>query len=146
MFTWIKRNLVLNFKCTWFLQMKQIFIRIPQLQMSNTSVSIMLYKYYITFRWCMKLTVFITDKWKCIKACTGRIIPQTLHEYSGRNEFINEAELEARLCVYRSYNAWWRHQMETFPRYWPFVRGIHRSPTQRPVTRSFDVFFDLRLK
>ena len=24
--------------------------------------------------------------------------------------------------------AWWRHRMETFPRYWPFVRGIHRSP------------------
>ena len=21
----------------------------------------------------------------------------------------------------------WRHGMETFPRYWPFVRGIHRS-------------------
>ena len=35
----------------------------------------------------------------------------------------------------------WKH----FPRYWPFVRGIHRGPTQRPVTRSFDVFFDLRL-
>ena len=34
-----------------------------------------------------------------------------------------------------------------FPRYWPFVRGIHRfpvnSPSQRPVTRNFDVFFDL---
>ena len=32
--------------------------------------------------------------------------------------------------------------------YWPFVRGIHRSPVncphKRPVTRSFDVFFDLR--
>ena len=27
-----------------------------------------------------------------------------------------------------------------FPRNWPFVRGIHRSPTL-----SFDVFFDLRL-
>ena len=24
--------------------------------------------------------------------------------------------------------SWWRHQTETFPRYWPFVRGIHRSP------------------
>ena len=24
--------------------------------------------------------------------------------------------------------SWWRHQMETFPRYWPFLRGIHRSP------------------
>ena len=35
----------------------------------------------------------------------------------------------------------WKH----FPRNWPFVRGIHRFPTQRPVTRSFDVFFDLRL-
>ena len=32
----------------------------------------------------------------------------------------------------------WKH----FPRYWPFVREF---PTQRPVTRSFDVFFDLCL-
>ena len=38
----------------------------------------------------------------------------------------------------------WKH----FPRYWPFVRGIHRSgefPAQKPVARSFDVFFDRRL-
>ena len=27
---------------------------------------------------------------------------------------------------------WWRHQMETFPRYWPFVRVIHRSPVNSP--------------
>ena len=37
----------------------------------------------------------------------------------------------------------WNH----FPRYWPFVRGIHRwpvnSPHKGPVTQSFDVFFDL---
>ena len=26
--------------------------------------------------------------------------------------------------------SWWRHQMETFPRYWPFVRGIPRSPVK----------------
>ena len=32
----------------------------------------------------------------------------------------------------------WKH----FPRYWPFVRGI---PSQRPVTRSFDVIYDLCL-
>ena len=24
-------------------------------------------------------------------------------------------------------NSWWRHQMKTCPRYWPFVRGINRS-------------------
>ena len=27
---------------------------------------------------------------------------------------------------------WWRHQMQPFPRYWPFVRGIHRSPVNSP--------------
>ena len=41
----------------------------------------------------------------------------------------------------------WKH----FPHYWPFVQGIHwwlvigELPSQRPVKRSFDVFFDLRL-
>ena len=39
--------------------------------------------------------------------------------------------------------------MEHFSRNWPFVRGIHRrpvnSPHEWPVTRSFDVFFDLCL-
>ena len=37
----------------------------------------------------------------------------------------------------------WKH----FPRYWPFVRGIHPSPvnflTKRPVKQSSDVFFGL---
>ena len=27
---------------------------------------------------------------------------------------------------------WWRHDMKTFLRYWPFVRGIHRSPVNSP--------------
>ena len=27
---------------------------------------------------------------------------------------------------------WWRHQWKLFPRYWPFVRGIHRSPVNSP--------------
>ena len=36
----------------------------------------------------------------------------------------------------------WKH----FPRYWPCVRVIHRwiPLRKRPLTRSFDVFFDLR--
>ena len=29
---------------------------------------------------------------------------------------------------------WLRHQMETFPRYCPFLRGIHRSPVNSPHT------------
>ena len=39
----------------------------------------------------------------------------------------------------------WKH----FPRYWPFVWGIHRSPVNSPhkwpVSRSLDDFFDLSL-
>ena len=31
-----------------------------------------------------------------------------------------------------NWNTWWRHQMKHFPRYWPFVRGIHRSPVNTP--------------
>ena len=31
-----------------------------------------------------------------------------------------------------SSTRWWRHQMETFPRYWPSVRGIRRSPVNSP--------------
>ena len=28
--------------------------------------------------------------------------------------------------------SWWHQQMESFPRYWSFVRGIHRSPVNSP--------------
>ena len=50
--------------------------------------------------------------------------------------------------VYQSSKAWWRHQMETFSALLAIcaenspVPG--EFPTQRPVTRSFDVHFDLR--
>ena len=56
-----------------------------------------------------------------------------------------------RHCWHQRLSLWqhddvikWKH----FPRYWPFVREITAPgefPTQRPVTRSFDFFFDLRL-
>ena len=32
-----------------------------------------------------------------------------------------------------------------FPHYWPFVQVTGEFPAQRPVTQSFDVFFDLCL-
>ena len=43
---------------------------------------------------------------------------------------------------------WWRHQMETFSGLLATCAGNSPVPgefsTQRPVTRSFDVYFDLR--
>ena len=45
--------------------------------------------------------------------------------------------------------AWWRHQMETFSALLAICAGnspvTGEFPAQRPVTRSFDVFFDLCL-
>ena len=45
--------------------------------------------------------------------------------------------------------SWWRHQVETFSSLLALCTGnspvTGEFPTQRPVTRSFDVFFDLRL-
>ena len=44
--------------------------------------------------------------------------------------------------------AWWRHQMETFSALLAICAGnspvTGEFPARRPVTRSFDVFFDLR--
>ena len=46
-------------------------------------------------------------------------------------------------------STWLRHQMETFSVLLDFRAGnspvTDEFPTQRPVTRSFDIFFDLRL-
>ena len=47
------------------------------------------------------------------------------------------------------HGTWWRHQMETFSALLAICAGNSpvpgEFPAQRPVTRSFDVFFDLRL-
>ena len=47
------------------------------------------------------------------------------------------------------YPAWWRHQMETISALLAICAGNSpvpgEFPAQRPVTRSFDVFFDLCL-
>ena len=46
-------------------------------------------------------------------------------------------------------DSWWRHQMETFSALLAICAGNSPAsgefPAQRPVTRSFNVFFDLRL-
>ena len=45
--------------------------------------------------------------------------------------------------------SWWRHQMETFSALLDLCVGnspvTGEFPSQRPVTQSFDIFFDLRL-
>ena len=49
----------------------------------------------------------------------------------------------------KNCTAWWRHQMETFSALLAICAGNSpvpgEFPAQRPVTRSFGAFFDLRL-
>ena len=63
--------------------------------------------------------------------------------------------LSRELCEYHGqkvpvmFLTWWRHLMETFSVLLALCAGnspvTSEFPSQRPVTRSFDVFFDLRL-
>ena len=53
------------------------------------------------------------------------------------------------VLLYDLHISWWRHQMETFSALLAICARNSPVPgeflAQRPVTRSFDVFFDLRL-
>ena len=55
---------------------------------------------------------------------------------------------QARRCFWID-SSWWRHQMETFSALLALCAGNSpvsgEFPAQRPVTRSFGVFFDLHL-
>ena len=81
-------------------------------------------------------------------------------------DYIEEINLKNSICWYAFYASGWqlKHSyllhpsfsrddvinLNPFPRYWPFVWGINRSPVNFPphkgtATQNFDVFFDLRL-
>ena len=58
--------------------------------------------------------------------------------------------LQTRQSTHATWRiSWWRHQMETFSALLTICAGnspvTGEFPAQRPVTRSFDVFFNLRL-
>ena len=53
--------------------------------------------------------------------------PSTLRESAGPREPTYHLHWRKFCCC-----SWWRHQKKHFPRYWPFVRGIHRWPVNTP--------------
>ena len=58
-------------------------------------------------------------------------------------------KFELFAMIYQLKFSWWRHQTEAFSTLLALCEGnipvTGRLPSQRPVTRSFAVFFDLRL-
>ena len=59
------------------------------------------------------------------------------------------AQIFYAICNQGEYGPWWCHQMETFSALLALFAGnspvTGEFPAQRPVTWSFDIFFDLRL-
>ena len=62
--------------------------------------------------------------------------------------FISKTEIHVG-ALQLTYAQLWRHQMETFSALLAICEGSSpvpgEFPSQRPVARSFDVFFELRL-
>ena len=64
--------------------------------------------------------------------------------YSADSNYLPSSQFKDTWCMI----SWWRHQMEAFSALLDLCVGnspvTGGFPTQRPVTQSFDVFFDLR--
>ena len=88
--------------------------------------------------WCYPwVRIFLIQKyWKLIH------VPLRT---SPSEEWINDRADDERIHVWlqqthflitalRLLSPWWRRQMKHFPRYWPSVQGIHRSPMNSPHT------------
>ena len=69
--------------------------------------------------------------------------------YGGREYNMNLETSNIRVANARKYISWWHHEMETFSASLAICAGnspiTGEFPTQRSLTRSFDVFFHLRL-
>ena len=82
-----------------------------------------------------------TTKQSTTKTC-AYILGYTVWRHEHRQEMRTVHTGAATSCDLRHDDV---IKWKDFPRYWPFVRGIPGEfPTQRPLTRSFDVYFDLR--
>ena len=80
------------------------------------------------------------------------VIARVYRLYNDQDDIQAERLGSDSLCFIPTHSLkriWWRHQMETFSALLALYAGnlpvTDEFPSQRPVTRNFDVFFDLRL-
>ena len=112
-----------TFECVYSFQM-------VQLSVSRSLLGVILLWLRHVIKWFISLTHCKNSKFPlCIEALYEK-------QYSSEVQAICTSVYPSIIiCHYDVIK--WKH----FPRYWPFVRRIHRSQrSQRPVTRSFDIF------
>ena len=82
----------------------------------------------------------------CFVVFISSFLTSNLFTYIRQGCFIG-IEVIVWLLLWQRWQ-WWRHQMETFSALLAICAGnspvTGEFPTKRPVTRTFDVFFDLR--
>ena len=100
---------------------------------------------------------WINIKWYWMKDKKDRTGPEIKLSTHKRTFRSHPVWLFMRCILYPrdfEYISYWKHddviEWKHFPRYWPFVRGIHQSPVNSPhkgqcMTQSYGVSFDLRL-
>ena len=103
-------------------------------------------RHFFNFTWIYTNVFSPGSTWQCINIGSGR------GSSNGLTPSLQQAIIwDIDDLVHRRTNVyiqqWWRHQMETFSTLLALCAGnspvTGEFPTQRPVTRSFDVFFDL---
>ena len=91
---------------------------------------------------CLQFVTWIQKPYRLYFACPYFWVERNSF-YDGINSYSPYFQ-----CIMNS-ETWWRHQMETFSALLALCAGNSpvpgEFPAQRPVTRSFDVFFDLCL-
>ena len=97
-------------------------------------------------------------RWTGEKPLPETMLTQSINAYMQHlGRWVNGLSTIQRRMIYnpipiygqwKPIESWWRHQMETFSVLLAICAGnslvTREFPTQRPVTQSFDVFFDLR--
>ena len=107
----------------------------------------------------LKTMLMSTIEYKLFNYDTISLIVATTQNTTGLQESVSSSfkiaydtssyRLKSSDFYHACHFTWWRHQMETFSALLVTSAGNSSTPgefpAQRPVMRSFDVFFDLRL-
>ena len=72
-------------------------------------------------------SITVSDCWICLRGVSKL---QSFPHSIKKTQYL---PVRLKMMSFTQHGAsWWRHQIEHFPRYWPFLRGIHRSPVNSP--------------
>ena len=109
-------------------------------------ISIFETKLFFSYRYSRRLPTIVS-----LIAAAVSLVTLAFVQYWGKYSHVRMYTIFLQLADFRKpwdiYKTWWRHQMETFSALLAICAGNSlvpgEVPAQRPVTRSFDVFFDL---